>query len=70
MTNKATIKPNEGRNALLSRKDVASFLNVSTETVKRYQRRGILPAIVLNSRVTRYDPADVEKLVADGRVES
>jgi len=53
---------------LLSRRQVAAMMGLHTETIKRYQRRGILPAIVLNSRVTRYDPADVERLINEGRV--
>ena len=52
--------------SLLTRKQVAEYLGVHTETIKRYQRRGTLPAIVINSRVTRYDPADVEKLIHEG----
>ena len=54
--------------SLLTRKQVAQHLGVHTETIKRYQQRGTLPAIVINSRVTRYDPADVEKLIQEGRL--
>ena len=54
---------------LLKRREVAERLGVHTETVKRYQRRGILPAIVLNSRVTRYELSAVERLINEGRVQ-
>ncbi len=53
---------------LLSRRQVARLLGVHTETIKRYQRRGLLPAIVLNSRLVRYERIAVEKLLAGGRV--
>jgi len=62
------LKPNRESHSLLSRKQVAKILGLSTKTVKIYQRSGTLPAIVLNSRVTRYYPKDVDKLVVDGRV--
>ena len=58
------------QNRLLKRLEVAERLGVHTETVKRYQRRGILPAIVLNSRVTRYEQSAVERLINEGRVET
>jgi len=67
---KVIAKSNQGQNALLSRKDVAALLGVHTETIKRYQRRGILPAIILNSRVTRYEQAAVERLINEGRVQN
>ena len=53
---------------LLSRKEVARFLGCHIETVKRMQRRGQLPAIILNSRLIRYERADVERLIQEGRV--
>ena len=43
----------------LSRRQVAQLAGVHTETIKRAQRRGDLPAIVLNSRLTRYRERDV-----------
>ena len=50
---------------LLSRRQVAKKLGVHPETVKRYQKRGILPAFKMNSKNTRYDPRDVEKLLQE-----
>ena len=72
---KAEAKPfknsqTEGLNSgpLLSRKDVARLLGCHVETVKRMQRRGQLPAIILNSRFIRYSRSDVEKLLRSGKV--
>ena len=53
---------------LLSRREVAALIGVHTETIKRYQRKGLLPAIILNSRLIRYERADVEKLLQSGKV--
>ena len=54
---------------LMSRREVASMLGVHTETIKRYQHQGRLKAIILNSRLIRYERAEVEKLLQSGRVE-
>ena len=56
------------RKRLMSRRQVANLLGVHPETIKRYQQRGLLPAIVINSRLVRYEPEDVEKLLHNGRV--
>jgi len=53
---------------LLTRKETADRLGVHKETIKRWQQNGVLPAIILNSRVTRYDPVIVEKFIASGMV--
>jgi excisionase family DNA binding protein len=53
---------------LLTRKETADRLGVHKETIKRWQQNGKLPAIILNSRVTRYDPVIVEKFIASGMV--
>ncbi len=53
---------------LMSRREVASMLGVHTETIKRYQRKGLLPAIVFNSRLIRYERTEVERLIQEGRV--
>ena len=52
----------------MSRREVASMLGVHTETIKRYQRKGLLPAIVLNSRLIRYERTEVERLIQDGKI--
>lgn len=43
-------------------RDVATIFNVSTATVRNWRRSGLLPSIRLNSRLHRFDPADVERL--------
>ncbi len=53
---------------LLSRREVASMLGVHTETIKRYQRKGLLPAIVFNSRLIRYERTEVDRLIQDGKI--
>lgn len=53
---------------LLSRKQVAGLLGVCSATVKRYQARGQLPAVVLNCRLVRYRLPDVEQMIQQGRV--
>lgn len=41
------------------------MLGVSTETIKRRTREGLLPSLRFNSRLTRYRREDVEKLIRD-----
>ena len=48
---------------LLSRRQVAVMLGVSTETIKRRERDGLLKAIRFNSRLVRYRRADVERMI-------
>jgi predicted site-specific integrase-resolvase len=48
---------------LVTRKEAADRLRVSTKTIYRFQRQGLLAAIVLSSRCIRYDAGDVEKLI-------
>ena len=52
----------------MSRRQVADLLGLHTETIKRYQHQGRLKAIILNSRLIRYERADVEKLLQSGKV--
>ena len=59
----------EGASRLMSRREVAALIGVHTETIKRYQHQGRLKAIILNSRLIRYERAEVEKLLQSGRVE-
>lgn len=49
--------------SLLTRKEVAEYLNVHPGSVKRYQLQGELPAILINSRVVRYRREDVERFI-------
>lgn len=46
-----------------SRKQVAGLLSVSTMTIKRYEKRGLLNPVILSSRSIRYHSQDVQKLI-------
>jgi hypothetical protein len=48
---------------LLSRAQVAQRLNVCPHSVQCLTRRGLLPAIVFNWRLIRYDPEAVERYI-------
>lgn len=48
---------------LLSAKQVATALDVSTETVLRWAREGDLPAIYLPRGTVRFRREDVERLL-------
>ena len=48
---------------LVSRKCAAEKIGVSTETLKRWERRGLLHPIVFNARLIRYRRADIDRLV-------
>jgi len=48
---------------LLSRAQVAQRLGTCAHTVQRLTRRGLLPAIIFNKRLIRYDPEVVERYI-------
>jgi predicted site-specific integrase-resolvase len=48
---------------LLSRKQVAEIAGVHRETVKRWERRGLLKANRINSRVVRYEWHEVMRFL-------
>ena len=50
---------------LLSRKQVAKRWRVSTETIKRRSREGLLPPLRFNQRLIRYRLADVIRVEQD-----
>ena len=50
-------------NRLISRKEVAFYLGVTTETVKRMARDGRLKQIVISRNVVRYHPDEVKRLI-------
>jgi predicted site-specific integrase-resolvase len=52
-----------------SRKQVATRCGVHSESVKRWQKAGLLPAYVINCRVVRYAPEDVEKFLEASRIQ-
>ncbi len=73
MTNKQYNSPKgitPQRMSLWTRKDVAEFLNVSTETVKRYQRDGKLAAVIQGHRTIRYRPEDVMAFIDNRLMQS
>lgn len=48
---------------LISRKIAAEKIGVSTETLKRWEKRGLLRPIVFNTRLIRYRRTDIDRLV-------
>ena len=53
----------------IPRAQLALRWNCSTETIKRRQRAGILPAIKFSARCTRYRLADIQRIERDSLVE-
>lgn len=53
---------------LYSRREVAEILRCHPGSVARWQRKGVLRGLKINSRVTRYRAEDVAKLIADAGV--
>ncbi len=58
----STKDPTPTNETLLSRRDVAKRQGVSTETIKRRERAGLLHPLRFNSRLIRYRLADVEAM--------
>ena len=58
---------NEQENELLTRRAVARRWSVSTETIKRRERAGILPVLKLG-RGVRYRWADIKRIEAEALV--
>lgn len=50
---------------LLSRQEVADILTVSTRTIARWERKGLLSPIRLSSRIIRYSREEVDALLAE-----
>jgi DNA-binding transcriptional MerR regulator len=57
------ISQHNGSLRFLSRKQVAKIAGVHPGTVKRWERRGLLKAYRINSRVVRYERHDVMELL-------
>jgi|TARA_B110000495_G_C22989568_1_gene582552 DNA-binding transcriptional MerR regulator len=58
------IEDNEhGFQPLLKRKEVADLIGVSKETIRQYEKRGLLPVIALTSRTLRYRQSDADALL-------
>lgn len=51
------------REKLMSRKEVADFLQRCPHWVRLQERKGLLPRIELSARTIRYRPEDVQRLV-------
>ena len=49
---------------LVTRKEAAERLRVSTKTIYRLQRKGLLTALMISSRCIRYRSDEVERLIA------
>jgi hypothetical protein len=62
-----TYQPSEEADRLLTRKELSGRWQLSTETLKRRERCGLLPFLKLG-RGVRYRLADVERLEADAEV--
>lgn len=52
---------------LISRSRTAHIIGVCARTLKRYERRGLLTAHVMNSRLTCYPENEVLTLIANAR---
>jgi hypothetical protein len=52
----------------ISRAQLAIRWNCSTETIKRRERAGVLPAIKFSPRCTRYRLADVKRIEQDSLI--
>jgi len=44
---------------LVTAEEIAESVRVAPDTVKLWTREGLIPAVRINSRTIRYDPADV-----------
>lgn len=50
-------------NGMITRKRASEMLSITAGTLRRWERRGIIKAYKLNSRVTRYKLSDIEKVL-------
>lgn len=53
---------------LMTKKDVADRLNVSTRTIGRYVKLGLLKPIRISEQVVRFKPDEVEHFIEKGMV--
>ena len=61
------LNPNERGGRLLTAGEVAEYLNCTPRYVLLLGERGTLPAIRLGRKAVRFDPADVDALVAGSK---
>lgn len=66
---KVIAMPNHASCQLISAKDVAQRLGVSTRTVRRLVKSGKLSAYAITSRIVQFAPADVEEFLRLQRIE-
>jgi len=59
----------KGFETMLTRKDVASILDISERQVCRLEKRGCLPRVHISTHVVRYLPKDLHQLIESMRVE-
>jgi excisionase family DNA binding protein len=55
----------EIKSPLLTKKEVADLLRVSTRTVENLTNRGILPKITLGTKMVRYPEAGIKRLLEE-----
>ena len=54
---------NEKKPDILTRKQIAEEFQVSTTTIREWERRGIVMGIRINSRLIRYRREDINKIL-------
>ncbi len=59
-------EPKPAADKMLTRKQVASLLGVSGESVKRYGRKKLLAPVRFSSRAVRYSEAQVSDFMKNG----
>ena len=53
---------------LMTKKEVADALRVSSRTIGRYVKLGLISPIRLSDQVVRYDKAELERFIESGAV--
>lgn len=56
------------RRDLLTQREVAEYLGVTTRTVRNWSAAGKLPAYKLGDKIVRYDMAEVDAFLSLSRV--
>jgi len=59
---------NEQIQPLLTRAEFAKALSLCTHSIQRMERRGLIKAIRINSRVIRYPVCELERLLQEATV--
>lgn len=53
---------------LLTKRQAAELLGVSTRTINEYVRHGRLRAVRLTSKMTRFEESELRRLICESRV--